>query len=79
MKYDCKFEIGTLEDGQVNWQMRDHKGSITAIGSVYANRYNAKRAMDRHIKVIQSAQFTLPPKPLRKEYTFKKPSHVQQS
>lgn len=80
MKYDCKFEIRPIGEAFV-WWMKDHKGAIVVRCPEpgYTNWHNAKRAMDRHIKVIQSAQFTLPPKPLRKEYTFKKQNHVHQS
>lgn len=69
-KYHYKFAIVTGPDSS-NWSVSDHKGKVVASGTCYKNWHNAKRAMDRHISVIQSGNFTLPAKPLRKEYTFK--------
>lgn len=77
-KYHCSFDITTIGD-RANWELRDHKNTLIAMGPTYSNWHNAKRALDRHIKVLQSGNFTLPPKPLRKEYTFKSQSHVPQN
>ena len=74
-KYHCTFDIATQPDF-ATWELKDHKGALVAFGPKYKNWHNAKRALDRHIKVIQAGNFVLPPKPLRKEYTFKSKSHV---
>lgn len=77
-KYHCTFEI--VGSGTTwGWTLRDHKHEIIARGNVYSNWHNAKRALDRHIKVIQSGNYTPPPKPLRKEYTFKAHANLQTS
>ncbi len=75
-KYHCKFDIAQGKD-TANWVLTDHTGKIITCGLGYKNWHNAMRALDRHIKVIQSGNFILPTKPPRKPYTFK--SHVQQN
>ncbi len=77
-KYHCSFDISTKPDFS-SWTLTDHKGKIVAMGTVYSNYHNAKRALERHIAVIQSGNFTLPPKPERKPYTRKSHENIQTS
>lgn len=69
-KYHSKFGIDS-QTGTHHWTLTSHTGEVVAMGSGCKNWHNAKRALDRHVKVIQSKNFTLPTKPDRKPYTFK--------
>lgn len=71
-RYHVTFEIIEATTDKFWWSAKSHRGETTAVSpSMYSTWHGAKKAMDRHIKTIQSAKFTAPTKKARKSNALK--------